>query len=93
MHKRQEFASERELRAVISQLPALDQSGTSGLDYAVSMPVGTLAPVDLTELVERVVLAPNTPDWQVETIRAVTASLGHSFPIERSRLDGEAILG
>lgn len=93
VHKRQEFASERELRAVISQLPASDQSGVSGLDYTVSMPVGTLVPIDLAELVKRVVLAPNTPDWQVETIRDVTASLGYSFPIERSRLDGEAILG
>lgn len=91
MHKRKEFESERELRVVVSRLPA--QEGSMVLDYSVSMPNGLLAPVDLDTLVEAVVLAPQTPEWQFESLRALVAALGFRFPVERSSLDRAALLG
>jgi hypothetical protein len=93
VHKRHQFASECELRAVISQTPASAQGGVSVVDHSVSMPPGILAPVDVAGLVDRVVLSPQTPDWQIDAIKDIIAALGHTLPLERSALDGEAILG
>lgn len=93
VHKRREYESEQELRVVVSQIPSSTRDGQSVIDYSVSMPVGILAIVDLSVLVESIVLAPNTSDWQAEAIRKVVEALGYSFPISPSALDRRATLG
>jgi hypothetical protein len=93
VHKRREFESERELRIVTTRVPTTKQGDDSVLDYSLSLPPGVLAPIDLEAMIERIVLAPQTADWQANTLRSVVESLGHSFTISRSALDSEAILG
>lgn len=93
VHKRTEFDSERELRAVISQAPATQKDGAPVLDYSAALPPGTLATIDVSELVEHIVMAPQTPDWQLEALKHVLASLGVRIPLVRSKLDGSVVLG
>lgn len=89
VHKRAEFSSEREIRAVISQIPASDR----GIDHSVAMVPGTLAPIDVAELVERVVVSPRMPDWELEALRAVIAKMDCKLSLERSRLNVTPVLG
>lgn len=93
IHKRREFAADRELRVVISQTPASQQEGVSVLDHSVSLPDGVLAPIKVPTLVERVVFAPGAPEWHIEAIRTVMSALGYDIPVAQSSLDREALLG
>jgi hypothetical protein len=93
IHKRAEFSGERELRALISQTPSAQQGGLTVVDHSVSMAPGTLAPIDVHELVERVIVSPQTPDWQLDALKALIDKCDCSVPVERSRLDRPAVLG
>jgi len=73
MHKRKAYEYEQELRAVT----------TCGDEEATGVYVG----VDLGELVERVVLAPGTPEWVLELARDLAGRYELEAPIEASEID------
>src|SRR5581483_11970252 len=63
MHKRKAYEYEQELRAVTT----LGERESAKADA--DGPHGVYVGIDLGELVERVVLAPGTPDWVLEVAR------------------------
>lgn len=73
LHKRKAFEYEHELRALMR---CRDE------DTA-----GVYAGVDLGELVERIVLAPGTPDWVLDVTRDLAARWELDAPIELSEID------
>lgn len=88
VHKRRSFEQERELRAVIQQLP------TSGGKLDLSKPpseAGRLVPVPLAALIEEIAVAPTAPLWFRELVQAVTRRYGHSFVVRQSVLDDSPI--
>lgn len=73
MHKRKAFEYERELRAVT----------TCSEEDVVGVYVG----VNLEELVDRIVLAPGTPDWVLEVTRDLAGRYELDVPIEASEIE------
>ena len=84
--KRVEFAHEREVRAVISEIPVRNGS----VDFTdVREDAGMYIDVDLGRLVKEVVIAPYAEDWFVDLIRSVSAKYNIDAPIKRSSLSKE----
>ena len=84
--KRREFEDEREVRAVV-----LDRSYL-GDPHPTRFPTGgDYVPVDLTELVEAVYVAPGAPEWFRRTVQSIVERFVFHFPIRRSNLDGAPI--
>ena len=83
LHKRHSFEHEKEVRAMTMKLP---DSGVS-----LDMPQETRVPgsyfaVDLSLLIEEVVVAPYADDWFLELAQAVADRYGLTAPVIRSRL-------
>lgn len=87
LHKRHSFAHEHELRAVV-QFPQ-ESSGTTDLTLN---PPGLLVSVDVSALVEAILVAPQAPSWCEETVRAAVISSGFaSIPVLQSRIGEEPL--
>jgi len=74
MHKRQSFAHERELRAVVWPVP--NGNGPNGL----------YVQVDLAALIEGVYVGPESPAWVTGLVASVSKRYGLVAPVHRSRL-------
>ena len=81
-HKRNEFSHENEVRVIYMQ-PLHQQKG--GPDASPN-DKGIVLPMDLSRLVKKVVLAPQTPAWVTDMVKETTEKYGHNFPISVSRL-------
>lgn len=87
MHKRLSFAHEHELRAVIWYMDLIwDKVKQCGRLSDTPPAFGMSVDVDLTQLVERVYVAPSMQLWFVELIRSILARYGLSVPVIRSNL-------
>lgn len=85
VHKRKSFEHEREVRAVIQELPFEGEN----LDRAKDGPPGKLVPVDLGMLIERVFVAPTSPNWFLRLVQDVTVKYELTQQATRSALDQE----
>jgi len=86
MHKRRSFEHECELRAVWMDLPKEE----SAVPALVPNPEnGRYVPVDLAQLVERVLVAPTAPLWFRDAVQSVTERYGCGFPVSQSDLDAK----
>jgi hypothetical protein len=83
VHKRKSFEHEREIRAVIQELPSKGGKIQVGLE---NEELGRLIPVSLPELVVRVVVSPASPKWFADIVKAVSEKFGQSFPVSHSTL-------
>jgi hypothetical protein len=85
MHKRLSFEHERELRALIwtvgGECPGTPHSGADGKVEGVSVPV------DVGSLVERVVVAPNSPIWLEDLVGALLRRYGVKVVLGRSAME------
>lgn len=72
LHKRKSFEHERELRAVIMQIPAKSADG----EFPHNSSRGRAVPIDLAGLIESVCVAPTAPDWFTELVTAVSQNVG-----------------
>jgi len=86
VHKRRSFAHEREVRAVIQELPVSDQ----GIDRTKEPPSGGVErSVNISTLIEAIHVAPTCPTWFKETVEKVARRYGLSAPVIQSALDDE----
>lgn len=85
LHKRKSFEHEREVRAVHMRLPPPDDD-VSLLMRPDVCETGLYLEVDLQELIQEVVIAPNADEWFVELTRSVAAKFSIDAPIKRSVL-------
>ena len=79
MHKRDSFSHERECRVVIWVDPGHDKE-------LESQPAGVVIPLDLTLLIERVIVAPAAPVWFADTVADVTRAYGLNVEVNHSNL-------
>jgi hypothetical protein len=70
LHKRKSFEHERELRAVIQEVPHEEGKGPPWLSPETGE-VGVYVPVDLEVLIERVYVSPTAPEWFSELVASV----------------------
>ena len=84
VHKMKSFEHERELRAVIQELPS--KGGTLDLSKP-TFDEGIDVSVNLDALIDKIYLAPTSPKWLHELVYSVTAKYGLNKEIHQSILD------
>lgn len=90
LYKRKSFEHEREVRALIFELPSHEGTHTGPLDMSQALyPIGTYCKVDLSLLVSEVVVAPYAPDWFLELTVSVADRYGLQAPVSRSSIADE----
>jgi hypothetical protein len=88
IHKRLSFEHERELRAVIYQHgPKMIDHGSFHHRESGVPPEGFLVPIDLNGLIRAVRIAPSSPGWFADAVKAVIRAFGNGFSVEQSQLD------
>lgn len=88
VHKRQSFAHENELRAVIVDLKSLTVEGEDGvsrwnLDAEIGLP-GIYVRCDVEKLVKDIYVSPKSPDWYHEMVQSIIGKFELSFSVHRS---------
>src|SRR6266498_340739 len=86
LHKRKSFEHERELRAIIWQLPVKDEQIDRG---AVPNDAGVWKQVELGELIEAVYVAPTAPSWFHSLVQGVSMRYNLGKKVVQSALDRE----
>lgn len=81
VHKRKSFSYERELRAVIYDIPS------NFSEYLVSPDDGRFVPIEVQNLVQRVYIAPTSPNWFRNLVKNVILKYDLSIRVEESALD------
>ena len=84
LYKRRSFEHEREVRAITQDMPARD--GKIDLSQEVYA-IGTYYAVDLSLLVQEVIVAPYADDWFKRLVQSVAARYGLRAPVSTSGLD------
>ncbi len=89
VHKRKSFEHEREVRAVVTKWPI---GGDKGMDFS-QEPIGQglTIKVDVERLIELIYVAPSSPAWFADLVRAVVQRYGYSFPVVHSKLDEQPV--
>ncbi len=84
VHKRRSFEHEQEVRALISDLPTEEGKIMTG---KTNPETGRVVPMVLEEFIERVFVAPTSPDWYYDLVTKVTKKYNLTLPVLRSELD------
>jgi hypothetical protein len=93
MHKRRSFDYERELRAVIQELPIKEQpDGGSRINYeAAPYERGVPKTIAVEQLLENIYVSPGSPSWFLELVNAVTRRYGVTPHALQSNLDRDPV--
>lgn len=88
-HKRQFFSFEKELRAIIVSNPSKEELDKYGGELGLysGLNGGIPVKVDLNILIDKIVLAPFTPEWIYNAIDTITKKYDYPFAIERSLME------
>ena len=82
LHKRKSFEHEHEVRAINSRHPNQDDEVSMQLYH--DLISGAYYEVDISLLIQQVVIAPFAPDWFMELVKSVTARYNFNFPVVKS---------
>ena len=85
LHKRNSFAHESEVRAVINTL------GLGGVAQASVAENGIYVPISIDVLVERIYIAPTTPEWVFKAIEGMISRYGLERLVSKSALSEPAL--
>ncbi len=83
VHKRKSFEHERELRALIQDIPSKDKFTLTGMS---NNETGKTVPIDLNGLIESVLVFPNSPKWFSGLVKEITSKYKFSFEVRYSLL-------
>ena len=83
MHKRKSFEHEREVRAIIQELPNEDNKIAVGKKNQIN---GIKIEVDVKVLIKKIYVSPVTQDWIVELTKEVARKFGIIAPVQKSNL-------
>jgi len=92
MNKRVSFAHEHECRAVVWRCGDGNYVEQVPLDVLEANPVAISIPVNIAELVLRVVVSPSAPNWFAELVSTVTKRYGYDLPVIKSNLSAAPYL-
>ncbi len=88
MHKRKSFEHEREVRAVIQELPSNENGIRTGLKNNVD---GLHIDIDVGMLVKCVHVSPTSPGWFHSLVNHTAKQFGFSFEVKKSNLYSEPV--
>lgn len=83
LHKRKSFEHEREVRAIVLKIPSKDDTVDISQEF---FDIGKYFEVDLSLLIQEVIVAPYAPEWFLELINSVAARYNLDAPVARSSL-------
>ncbi|WP_180179294.1 DUF2971 domain-containing protein [Acinetobacter sp. YH12041] len=89
LSKRPSFEHEKEFRLVGSKKHKVMEPSHIKLseeELKCSTPAIQLIPCNLNQLIEEIIVAPNTPSWFFELIKNTVIKLGYSFSVTQSNL-------
>ena len=89
VHKRKSFEHEREIRALLLANPPAGENGLA-FDKAI-MPPGVKIEVNIQELIEKIYIAPSSPDWFSRLVGSVAQRYSYTFDVVHSKLDDKPI--
>lgn len=81
VHKRMSFSYEREARAIICDWDGMEQD----------LPDIRYVDVDLGQLVDRIFISPESPDWFLDVVKGLAETYNLTTPIERSELSASPL--
>lgn len=87
--KRKSFEYEREVRAVVQNLPLLPEisPGSRPYDYGKPPLPGISFQVDLAVLIKEIRISPSSPDWFSDVVKSVVKKYRVGCPVVRSDMD------
>ena len=88
VHKRKSFEPEKEVRALTQEIPSRDGMVDMSQDLYV---VGKYQPVELSELISEIIVAPFAEKWFLELVTSVAARYGLEASVAKSSLAGEPV--
>ena len=83
LHKRSNFAHEKEVRAIVPIIPVSNGRLDTSQDIC---DVGIHYEVDLSRLIKEVIVAPKAENWHLEAIKSVAAKYNLEAPVIKSSL-------
>lgn len=89
LHKRKSFEHESELRAIIQVFPI--RRGRVSKRSKRPFDTGICIPVNLDVLIDKIYVAPQTPDWQFNLVKSLVEKYGLRKEVVRSILDDKPI--
>ena len=92
MHKRNYFKDEKELRALIIDMPVIDlATGRASIENPTIE--GVSAKIDLNNLIQSVYVSPFAEDWFESLVKNVTQTYipKHKFSIQQSQMGGQPL--
>jgi hypothetical protein len=87
-HKRKSFEHEREVRAVIQELPSNDNGIEVGKQ---NNRLGTSVPIILNDLITTIHVAPTAPAWLADLVAEVSSKYAISAAVRKSDLYSEPV--
>jgi hypothetical protein len=78
--KRKSFEHEREVRALLTRFP------TNGFEQP-PKEHGIAVPVNIENLIQKIYIAPSTPDWFASLVQSIIKRYGYDFEVVHSRLN------
>ncbi len=92
-HKMKIFRHEREVRAVVQELPRSATAWRRAMESKKKRPFqdGTYVKVNLEKLIRQVYVAPGTPAWLLQLVESVITEYGLKREVFPSRLDEKPI--
>lgn len=88
VHKRKSFEHEREIRALVTKWP----KGENGIDFnQETIDYGLKVKVDVERLIEKIFVAPSSPAWFADLVRAVVQRYGYDFQVVQSKLNDQPV--
>ena len=92
LHKRKSFEHEREVRAVIMEVPLVEDNGI--VQPSPDIPeYGRYCTVNLGTLIQQVVVSPLAPEWFADLVESVASRYGLGAAVGRSTLAENPPLG
>ena len=84
VHKRKSFAHEQEVRALVIKWPTCKKR----FDFTQeTIEQGMQIKIDIETLIERIYIAPSTPTWFADLVKAVVIRYGYDFEVVHSKLN------
>ena len=89
INKRNSFDYEKEIRAIyyIKNDSVNTDSSLEGMHYEYGLSI----PINIDILIEKIYLAPKTPDWFYKMVKSIVSKYGKKIEIIKSDLDKEPL--
>ena len=87
IHKRKSFEHEKEVRAVITKWPKLSDDKINFKNAPDTIKGGIPVKMDIENLVEKIYIAPNSPEWFADLLTAIIKKYGYNFEIIHSKMN------